>query len=90
MFCPVYRRERTIPKKKLLDLIREQIRIRLYSIQTEKSYIGWIKCYILFHQKKHPIDMGKAEIKAFLTYLAVERKASAISLRRKTAQIRTL
>lgn len=79
-----------MPKKKLLDLIREQIRIRLYSIQTEKSYIGWIKRYILFHQKKHPIDMGKAEIEAFLTYLAVERKVSAISLRRKTAQIRTL
>jgi len=64
-------------KKKLLDLVREQIRIRHYSMQTEKSYIGWIKRYIFFHQKKHPIDMGKEEIEAFLTYLAVERNVSA-------------
>ena len=64
-------------KKRLLDLVREQIRVKHYSMQTEKSYIGWIKRYIFFHQKKHPIDMGKAEIEAFLTHLAVERKVSA-------------
>jgi len=64
-------------KKRLLDLVREQIRVKHYSMQTEKSYIGWIKRYIFFHQKKHPIDMGKPEIEAFLTYLAVERKVSA-------------
>ncbi|MGE4294505.1 MAG: phage integrase N-terminal SAM-like domain-containing protein [Campylobacterales bacterium] len=60
-------------KKRLLDLVREQIRLKHYSIKTEKSYTGWIKRYILFHHKKHPIDMGKAEIEAFLTHLAVER-----------------
>ncbi|MGE4295275.1 MAG: phage integrase N-terminal SAM-like domain-containing protein [Campylobacterales bacterium] len=64
-------------KKRLLDLVREQIRLKHYSIKTEKSYTGWIKRYILFHHKKHPIDMGKAEIEAFLTHLAVERNVSA-------------
>ena len=64
-------------KKKLLDIVREQIRVRHYSMKTERTYIGWIKRYIFFHQKKHPIDMGKAEIEAFLTYLAVDRKVSA-------------
>jgi integron integrase len=64
-------------KKRLLDLVREQIRVKHYSMQTEKSYIGWIKRYIFFHHKKHPIDMGKSEIEAFLTHLAVERKVSA-------------
>ena len=52
-------------KKKLLDEVCEQIRIRHCSVKTVRNYIGWIKRYILFHQKKHPIDMGKAEIEAF-------------------------
>lgn len=66
-----------MPKKKLLDQVREQIRVRHYSMKTEKTYIGWIKRYIFFHQKKHPIEMGKEEIEAFLTHLAVDRKVSA-------------
>jgi hypothetical protein len=64
-------------KKKLLDLVREQIRVKHYSMQTEKSYVSWIKRYIFFHHKKHPADMGKTEIEAFLTYLATERHVSA-------------
>jgi site-specific recombinase XerD len=64
-------------KKKLLDLVREQIRVRHYSMKTETTYVGWIKRYIFFHQKKHPIDMGKKEIEAFLTHLAVDRNVSA-------------
>ena len=52
-------------KKRFLDLVRELIRVKHYGMQTEKSYIGLIKRYIFFHQKKHPIDMGKAEIEAF-------------------------
>jgi integron integrase len=66
-----------MPKKKLLDLVREQIRVKHYSMKTERSYVGWIKRYIFFHQKKHPIDMGKEEIEAFLTHLAVDRHVSA-------------
>ena len=61
-------------KKKLLDIVREKIRVKHYSISTERTYIYWIKYYILFHNKTHPINMGKAEIEKFLTYLAVNKK----------------
>ncbi len=63
-------------KKKLLEVVRDKIRIKHYSLKTEQSYLGWIKRYILFHNKKHPVEMGKPEIEAFLTHLAVEKKVS--------------
>ena len=63
-------------KRKLLDMVRDKIRFKHYSIKTEKSYVGWIKNYIFYHNKKHPIEMAKPEIEAFLTYLAVTRKVS--------------
>jgi len=63
-------------KKKLLDVVRDKIRFKHYSIKTEQSYVGWIKRYIFFHNKRHPIEMGKAEIEQFLTWLAVEQKVS--------------
>jgi len=63
-------------KKKLLDIVREKIRFKHYSVSTEKTYIYWIKNYIIFHKKKHPIEMGKMEIEQYLTYLAVENKVS--------------
>ncbi|PHS56623.1 MAG: integrase [Sulfurimonas sp.] len=57
-------------KKKLLDLVRDKVRFKHYSYSTERTYVHWIKHYILFHHKKHPIDMGKADIEAYLTKLA--------------------
>ena len=63
-------------KKKLLDIVRDKIQVKHYSMKTEQSYVGWIKRYILFHNKRHPIDMGKKEIEQFLTWLAVEQKVS--------------
>jgi integron integrase len=63
-------------KKKLLDLVRDKIRFKHYSYSTEKTYVHWIKHYILFHDKKHPIEMGKIEIEAYLTKLAVKDKVS--------------
>ena len=63
-------------KKKLLDLVRDKIRFKHYSFSTEKTYVHWIKHYILFHQKKHPMEMGKNEIEAYLTKLAVKDKVS--------------
>ena len=63
-------------KKKLLDVVRDKIRFKHYSISTEKTYIHWIKHYIFFHDKKHPIEMGKQEIEEFLTNLAVQKKVS--------------
>jgi len=63
-------------KKKLLDVVRDKVRFKHYSLSTEKTYIHWIKHYIFFHNKKHPIEMGKREIEAFLTHLAVDKKVS--------------
>lgn len=63
-------------KRKLLDVVRDKIRFKHYSMSTEKTYVYWIKHYIFYHDKRHPKEMGKQEIEAFLTYLAVERKVS--------------
>ncbi|MES2018037.1 MAG: integron integrase [Pseudomonadota bacterium] len=63
--------------RKLLDQVRDKIRTLHYSIRTEDAYVGWTKRFILFHRKRHPQDMGKAELEAFLTHLAVELKVSA-------------
>jgi integron integrase len=64
------------PKKKLLDIVRDKIRVKHYSMSTERTYTHWIKHYIFFHNKKHPIEMGKVEIEQFLTFLAVQKKVS--------------
>lgn len=64
-------------KPKLLDRMRDKIRIKHYSIRTEKSYLKWAKNYILFHNKRHPENMGAAEIESFLRHLAVNRKVAA-------------
>ena len=61
-------------KKKLLDVVRDKIRFKHYSISTERTYIHWIKHYIFFHNKKHPIEMGKIQIEEFLTYLDVKKE----------------
>jgi len=58
-------------KPRLLDEVRDAIRLRHYSLSTERSYIGWIRRYILFHNKTHPKDMGADHVQRFLTYLAV-------------------
>jgi integron integrase len=63
-------------KKKLLDVVSEKIRLKHYSYSTEKGYVSWIKRYIIFHNKKHPVEMGKVEIEQFLTYLATDKKVS--------------
>jgi site-specific recombinase XerD len=58
---------------KLLDRVRYRIRVKGYSIRTEQSYVDWARRFILFHNKRHPQDMGKDEIEAYLTHLAVNR-----------------
>jgi len=62
--------------KKLLEIVRDKIRFKHYSYRTEQVYLGWIKRYILYHNKRHPKDMGKVEIEQFLTHLAVDRNVS--------------
>lgn len=64
------------PKTKLLDRAREIMRLRHYSLRTERSYIHLLHRYSLFHDKRHPQDRGPAEIEAFLTHLAVQGKVA--------------
>lgn len=63
--------------KKLLDQVRDKIRFKHYSLSTEKTYIAWIKQFILYHHKRHPVEMGSLEVEAFLTYLATQRHVSS-------------
>jgi integron integrase len=60
-----------------LDQVRTAIRMRHYSIRTEKAYVDWIKRFILFHGRRHPKELGDAEVTAFLSHLAVAGKVSA-------------
>lgn len=60
-------------KPKLLDQVRELIRLKHYSIRTEEAYVRWIKKYIFFHHKRHPAEMGEPEIRAFMTPLVKDR-----------------
>jgi integron integrase len=66
-----------LQKPKLLEQVRQKIRLRHYSIRTEQSYVAWIRRYILYHGKRHPAEMGTAEVEAFLTDLAVRGKVAA-------------
>jgi integron integrase len=65
------------PPKKLLDQVRDAIRLKHYSYRTEETYVQWIRRYILFHDKRHPKEMGVPEIEAFLTHLAVVEHVAA-------------
>ena len=64
-------------KVKLLDQVREVIRLKHYSIRTEESYVGWIRKFILFHGKRHPAEMTEADVRAFLSHLATHDKLTA-------------
>jgi integron integrase len=62
---------------KLLDLVRARIRVKHYSIRTEDQYVFWIKRFIFFHGKRHPRELGAAEVEAFLSDLAVNGRVAA-------------
>ena len=64
-------------KPRLLDLVRDRIRVKHYSLRTEQAYIQWIKRFILFHGKRHPKAMAAPEVEAFLSHLATEKNVSA-------------
>jgi site-specific recombinase XerD len=57
--------------------MRDVLRTKHYSYRTEQTYIEWVRRFILFHQKRHPKEMGALEIQAYITYLAVERSVAA-------------
>ena len=67
----------TAPGLRLLDRLRQAIRVRHYSRRTEKAYVGWVRRFVLFHDKRHPQEMGKAEVGAFLSHLATHGRVSA-------------
>ena len=64
-------------EKRLIERLREAIRSRHYSRRTEKAYWYWIRYFVFFHGKRHPSDMGAAEVSAFLSWLATERNVAA-------------
>jgi hypothetical protein len=57
--------------------VLSSIRTKHYSIRTKEAYVNWIKCFILFHDKRHPQDMEATEIEEFLTHLAVDKNVAA-------------
>ena len=61
---------------RLLDRVREQIRYLHYSIRTEESYVHWVRAFVRFHGLRHPADLGRPEVEAFLSWLASEREAA--------------
>jgi integron integrase len=61
----------------LLETARERLRLKHYSLRTEEAYLGWIKRFVWFHGKRHPKEMGAAEVEAFLTDLAVRRNVAS-------------
>ncbi len=71
------RKNSSATKPKLLDQVRAVIRTKHYSYRTEQTYIHWIRRYIIFHRKRHPLEMGEKEINKFLSHLAVMEKVSA-------------
>ncbi|MHC4218038.1 MAG: integron integrase [Planctomycetota bacterium] len=65
------------PRPRLLDTVRDALRTRRYSRRTEETYVGWIRRFILFHDKRHPTEMGGDEVGQFLTHLAVKGRVAA-------------
>jgi len=63
--------------QRLMDKLREALRLRHYSLRTESAYGDWVRRFILFHGKRHPKEMGAQEVEAFLSHLATERNVSA-------------
>jgi integron integrase len=66
-----------MPQARLLDVVRNRIRVKHYSFRTETSYLGWIRRFIRFHGGRHPRELGGPEVEQFLSYLATERNVAA-------------
>lgn len=65
-----------LQSKRLLDQVRERLRYMHYSLRTEQTYVYWVRWFIRFHAMRHPREMGRAEVEAFLSMLANERKVA--------------
>jgi site-specific recombinase XerD len=62
---------------RFLEQVANTCRVRRLAYRTEQSYVAWARRFILFHNKRHPTDMGATEVRAFLTHLAVTRRVAA-------------
>ena len=60
-----------------LNQVRETTRLKHFSARTEDAYVQWIKRFVLFHNKRHPVEMGELEIRRFLLYLAQKKYVSS-------------
>ncbi|CAD5373602.1 Integrase/recombinase [Rubrivivax sp. A210] len=65
-----------VPATPLLDLVRQHARLRHYSLRTEEAYVRWVRSFVQFHRMRHPAEMSRPEVEAFLTWLAVEREVA--------------
>ena len=87
---PEARPRAAAPPPRLLDRVRNTMRLRRYSRRTERAYMQWIRRFILFHDKRHPSAMGRDEVTQFLSALAVERNVSASAQNQALAALRYL
>jgi integrase len=71
-----YAMDSTPEKSPFLQQISNRMRLQNYAIRTEQTYLGWIKRFILYHDKRHPAEMGEIEVANYLTHLAVDRNVS--------------
>src|SRR5688572_18239365 len=67
---------RAPPAPKLLDRVADALRLRGYTAVLRQSFVQWARRYILFHHKRHPLEMGTAEVERFLTHPAAEERVS--------------
>jgi integron integrase len=74
-------------KPRLLDSLRHEVRKRHYSYRTEKQYVAWVRRFIVFHGKRHPLEMGAAEVEAYLSYLATSRNVASATQAQALAAI---
>jgi len=78
------------PKQKLLPSMRANLRLRHFSSRTEEAYVGWVRRFVKFHRLEHPDRIGEAEVTAFLTHLAVERRVAPSTLTQALAALQFL
>jgi integrase len=77
----------SLPPPRLLDEVRDKLRLLHHAIRTEETYVAWIRRFILFHGKRHPREMGAEEVESFLTHPAVERRVAASTQNQAMASI---
>jgi hypothetical protein len=76
-----------IPRPRLFDVVRDRLRVKHYSLRTERSCLQWMRRFILFHGRRHPRNLGAAEIEAFLSHLAVNRAVAALTQNQSLAEL---